>query len=272
MHVVLALALGAAVGLVLGLTGAGGAILAVPLLMWGYGWSVQQAVPVALVAVAASATAGTLAGWDARLVRYRAAALIAGVGSAAAPFGLTAAAYLPDSVLALAFAAVMLPVALRMLASSRGTARALNPATPATDSICALSEHSGRILWTRPCTVAIALTGALTGFLSGLLGVGGGFVIVPVLRAVARLSMHAAIATSLMAVALTSTAAVIAAVSQGIALPWHVALPFVGGALGGMLAGRRLAALVPAPRLQQGFAALALGVALALAIGALRRA
>jgi len=268
---VLALALGAAVGLVLGLTGAGGAILAVPLLMWGYGWSVQQAVPVALVAVAASATAGTLAGWDARLVRYRAAALIAGVGSVAAPFGLAAAARLPDRVLALALAAVMLLVALRMIRSAmRGQGATAEPRTPAAESICALSEHTGRILWTRPCTVAIALTGALTGFLSGLLGVGGGFVIVPVLRAVARLSMHAAIATSLMAVALTSAAAVVAALSQGVALPWRVALPFVGGALGGMLAGRRLAPLIPAPRLQQGFATLTLAVALALAIDAAR--
>ena len=69
--------LGAIVGLVLGLTGAGGSIFAVPLLMWGLGWTLPQATPVALLAVCAGASFGTITAWDVELVRYRAAMLMA---------------------------------------------------------------------------------------------------------------------------------------------------------------------------------------------------
>lgn len=270
-------ALGAVVGLVLGLTGAGGAILAVPLLMWGLGWTLPQAAPVALVAVSVSAAVGTIAGWDVKLVRYRAAMLMAGVGTLMSPLGLKAAAVLPTTALSLLFAAVLIVAALRMArVAGRSPAEIFErlpggdlSETPTAGPICKLSENTGRILWTRPCAVAIAASGALTGFLSGLLGVGGGFVIVPVLRAVTNLSIHSAIATALMAVALTSAGAVGVALWQGVDLPWRVALPFVVGALLGMVAGRRIAPRLPAPRLQQGFAALMVIVAAALVLQAL---
>lgn len=266
-------ALGLLVGLVLGLTGAGGAILAVPLLMWGLDWTLPQAAPVALVAVSASAAVGTIAGWDVKLVRYRAAMLMAVIGTLLAPLGLRAAAVLPTDLLSLLFAAVLVVAAVRMARTAhRSPAEAFErlprgdlAEPPAAGPVCKLSENTGRILWTKPCAVAIAASGALTGFLSGLLGVGGGFVIVPVLRAVTNLSIHSAIATALMAVALTSAGAVAVALLQGVDLPWPVALPFVGGALLGMMLGRRIAPKLPAPGLQQGFAALMVAVAATLA-------
>ncbi|SFF26290.1 hypothetical protein SAMN04488120_101255 [Fontimonas thermophila] len=276
MTLVLTGALGTLVGVVLGLTGAGGAILAVPLLMWGLGWSLAQAAPVALVAVTAAALAGTLAAWPARIVRWRAALLLAGAGAASAPLGLHAAAALPDLWLRRAFAVVLLVAAARMLHQATRTAEQAfehlpAPVPGADDSgraICRISAATGRILWTIPCMAVIALTGALTGLLSGLLGVGGGFIIVPVLRAVTTLSMHAAIATALMAVALTGSAAVASAIAHDLHLPWAVALPFVGGALAGMFAGRRIAPRIPGSWLQRGFALLLIGVAGALALQA----
>lgn len=269
--------LGAVVGWVLGLTGAGGAILAVPLLMWGLGWTLPQAAPVALVAVSVSAAVGTIAGWDVKLVRYRAAMLIAGIGTLLSPLGLKAAAVLPTHTLSMLFAAVLVVAAIRMaLGTRRSPAEAFERLpggdlreAPAAGPVCKLSENTGRILWTRPCALALAASGALTGFLSGLLGVGGGFVLVPVLRAVTNLSIHSAVATALMAVALTGAGAVGVALWQGVDLPWRVALPFVGGALLGMVAGRRLAPKLPAPKLQQGFAVLMVVVAAALALQAL---
>ena len=130
--------------------------------------------------------------------------------------------------------------------------------------MCRLNPETGRIVWTRASAAVIAVIGAVTGLLSGLLGVGGGFVIVPALRAATELSMHSAVATSLMAIALTSLGTFAGAVLQGRALPWLVALPFVAGALLGMLAGHALAPRIAGPRLQQGFAVLMLVVALGM--------
>jgi hypothetical protein len=268
--------LGLFMGAVLGLTGAGGSILAVPLLMAGLGWTVLQAEPVALLAVCAAATFGTIAAWDATHVRYRAALVMALAGFVTAPFGLHAARALPLHTLTLLFAAVLGAVALRMAWQAwRAPAEAaVVRAAVAGDALAAqgrwirLNER-GRVIWNASAVAIIAAIGSVTGFLAGLLGVGGGFVIVPSLRAVSELSMHSAIATSLMAIALTSAGAVTASVLQGVEIPWMQALPFVLGALGGMLAGRRLAPRIAGPRLQQGFAVLMLLAALGLGSHAL---
>jgi uncharacterized membrane protein YfcA len=80
--------LGLFVGLTLGLTGAGGAIIAVPLLIFALNWDVARSAPVALVAVAASAALGTVLGLRQGCVRYRAAVVMAATGAVMAPLGL----------------------------------------------------------------------------------------------------------------------------------------------------------------------------------------
>ena len=87
----ISLLLGVLVGAVLGLTGAGGGILAVPALVVGLGWSMQQAAPVALIAVAGGAGIGALDGFRQKLVRYRAAALMAVIGIPVTALGIRAA-------------------------------------------------------------------------------------------------------------------------------------------------------------------------------------
>ena len=269
--------LGLAVGLMLGLTGAGGSIVAVPLLMVALGWTLPQAAPVALLAVAASAAFGTYVAWDKTYVRYRAAMLMGVIGALTAPLGLHAARAMPTTALVLLFAAVMLYVAVRLF---RQTLRA--PADAAVvraavagegpragGPVCRLSRETGRLVWTRPCALVLSGIGAGAGFLAGLLGVGGGFVIVPALRHATELSMHSAIATSLMIIALTAGGGVVATMVAGQALPWGVAAPFVGGALAGMVVARRLAARIAGAHLQQGFAALLVAVSLGLAAHAL---
>ncbi|WP_028081834.1 sulfite exporter TauE/SafE family protein [Solimonas soli] len=264
----MSLLLGLITGLVLGLTGAGGSALAVPLLMWGLGWSLPQAAPVALVAVCASALFGTVVAWDVAYIRYRAALLMALASLVTAPLGLWLATRLPHAVLAGLFGAVLAIVALRNWRLARRAPReaAIVRATVAGDEgaaagpVCRLDAR-GRLIWNWPCATLIAATGAATGFLSGLLGVGGGFVIVPSLRAGSELSMHSAIATSLLAIALISAVTVLMSLLQGHALPWAIALPFVLGALGGMYGGRRLAPRIAGARLQEAFALLMLLVA-----------
>jgi uncharacterized membrane protein YfcA len=142
-------ALGALVGAVLVLTGAGGGAIAVPLLLFGAGLSMQQASPVALVAVGLVAAIGAAIGLRDGLVRYRAAALIGGAGMAGAPVGVMFARHLPQAPLMLAFAAFMLMTAWRMARpQAAGTA-----ATPA--QVCLRPDGAKRLQWTRACAAAL---------------------------------------------------------------------------------------------------------------------
>lgn len=124
---------------------------------------------------------------------------------------------------------------------------------------CRLAAN-GKLIWTAPCARALALSGMVAGGLSGLLGVGGGFVMIPALQRFTDLNPQSVVATSLAVIALVSTSGVAVSAASG-HLPWLVALPFSAGALAGMMGGRMLAARLAGPRLQQGFALLAAAVA-----------
>ncbi|MGQ0585644.1 MAG: sulfite exporter TauE/SafE family protein [Gammaproteobacteria bacterium] len=271
----LTLLLGLIVGAVLGLTGAGGSILAVPLLMAGMGWTLPQAAPVALLAVCASAAFGTVVAWDVTYVRRRAAVLMGVMAVITAPLGISAAAALPLPILTALFAVVLVVVAARMLhqAIRKPGEAAIVRATVSGDGaadggrLIKLNER-GRIIWGYTTTWVIALIGGVTGFLAGLLGVGGGFVIVPSLRLASGLSMHSAIATSLFAIALIAAAGVAGAMAHGVPIAWAAALPFVAGALAGMYGGRRLAPRIAGARLQETFAVLMLVVAAGMLVHA----
>jgi uncharacterized protein len=277
----LAALLGSLVGIVLGLTGAGGSIFAVPLLVFGLGWSLSQATPVALLAVCAAAAFGTMTSWRSGLVARR-AALVAGVlGSLTAPLGIALAARLPQQALVVAFALVMTIVAVRMLRQAAqapvesGILRGDPTGTTADGApVCRIDAATTHLRWTRSCAAVLGVAGAVTGVLSGALGVGAGFIIVPTLRAVTELSIQACVATSLMIITIVSAAATVAyVVAHGsAALPLAVAGPFVAGALAGMLASRLVAPRLPGPLLQRLFAALMIVAAALLLWRALRPA
>jgi uncharacterized membrane protein YfcA len=244
--------LGAIVGLILGLTGAGGGILAVPLLVFGLHLPMVQSAPVALIAVGLASAVGAALGLRDGIVRYRAATLIGAAGMAVAPVGVRLATIAPNGPLAIGFAGVLALVALRMF-------RASLRAAPAPDGgrtrppPCALDASSGRLAWTLPCARALAGTGIVSGLLSGLLGVGGGFVIVPSLSRYTDLGSRSVAATSLAIIALVSVGGVGAAVVQQ-TIAWPIALPFSAGAAAALLLARRFAARTDAARLQQAFA------------------
>lgn len=262
----LAAGLGLTVGIILALTGAGGGILAVPLLMFGLDWNITQAAPVALLAVGASAALGALIGLKQGAVRYRAAALIAVTGGIITPLGVQLAHAVPTRPLTVAFAAVLLYVAIRTFrqATPQSTAAGVAEA-PQVSAPCSISPQSGRFAWNPACARWLVGTGTLVGFLTGLLGVGGGFVLIPALKRATDLPMQSIIATSLAVIALVSAAAVASTWFAG-KLDFSVGLPFVAGALAGMLAGRLIAGLLSGPRMQQGFALVAGGVALGLIV------
>ncbi|WP_411562388.1 sulfite exporter TauE/SafE family protein [Pseudomonas shirazensis] len=261
---VLGAALGAVIGAVLALTGAGGGILAVPLLVFGLGLNMVEAAPVGLLAVGLAASVGALLGLRQGLVRYRAALFIALIGICATPFGLMLAHRLPNAPLALVFAAVLIHACLRIW---RKAARELRGEPPCGERLimpCVLNPLQGRLRWTLPCARALAVTGGVAGLLSGLLGVGGGFVIIPALSRYTNLEMKSIVATSLAVIALVACGSVVSASVAGV-MHWQVGAPFAVGAVMGLLLAHPLAGKLAGPRLQQVFALVGIGAALLLA-------
>nr|WP_276583706.1 sulfite exporter TauE/SafE family protein [Pseudomonas sp. RIT-PI-AD] len=259
---VLAVVYGLAVGVTFGLTGAGGGILAVPALVIGLGWSMPTAAPVALLAVAAAAATGAVQGLREGLVRYRAALLMASAGALLSPLGVELAQRLPHRVLTTAFALVMTLVALRLVRQAFGHV-ACDPAADSPRPPCRLDPASGRFRWTPRVSAILAAIGALAGLLSGLLGVGGGFLIVPALRRVSDVPLHGIVATSLMVIALVSGFAAFGALSAGVRID-AMGASFIAASVAGMLVGRRLSGRLPARFIQVGFAGVCLIVAVSL--------
>lgn len=250
----LAVGLGTIVGTVMALTGAGGGVLAIPLLVFGLHLPVQQAAPTGLVAVGLAAAVGTAFGLRQHIVRYRAAGLIGGIGMLMAPVGVFMAQRLPNRPLLAAFAVVLVYSAWRMLRRSALV-------TPDPETVpCHVSSTDQRLIWTRPCARALAGTGLISGVLSGLLGVGGGFVIIPALKRYTDLDIRSIQLTSLAVIALVSLSGVSAAAWYG-SLPWGVALPFSAGAVLALMAVRLVANKLQPAHLQRAFAWFSLAIA-----------
>ena len=143
--------------------------------------------------------------------------------------------------------------------------RLLRTPTPVHEHLlCRVHADSGRFIWTPASLLAITGFGLLSGLLTGLLGVGGGFIIVPVLSRFTELGTAAVVATSLMVVALVSSLGMVLAWAQGGHPPLLLALPFVAAVMTGMAAGRLLSRRISASVSQRGFALLMLAVAAVL--------
>lgn len=244
--------LGALIGLVLAFTGAGGGVLSIPLLVLVLHRPMAEAAPVGLLAVGLAAALGAAMGLREGIVRYRAALLIGLAGVLAAPAGVWLAHRLPALPLQLGMAVLLGWLGWRAWQDSRmpqGT-------TPRLEQVpCQVIAPGEPLKWTAPCARALAATGLQSGLLSGLVGVGGGFVIVPALQRHTDLDLRSVQATSLAVIALVSVSGVGAAIGHG-AVSLTLALPFAGGAVLALLAGRRWADQLPPAWMKRGFAVL----------------
>lgn len=258
----LAVLLGMVVGTVLALTGAGGGVLAVPLLVLGLHLTVPQAVPLALLVVGLAAGLGAAAGWREGVVRYRAALLLGALAMVTAPLGVRLAHHLPPAHLLLASAAVLLWSAWRMagLGAAAGEGGEATRPRP-----CAVNPVTGRLRWTAPCAWRLAATGLASGLLTGLLGVGGGFVIVPALTRCTDLDARSIAATSLAVIALAATAGLLGA-GTTLQVPWPLSLAFGTAACAALLLVRRWSRHWPQALLRRGFAALCVAMAGVMAV------
>ena len=252
--------LGSIVGAVIALSGAGGGIIAVPLLVLGLHLPLAEAAPIGLIAVALAAGTGAVLAWRAGQLRYRAALFIGGCGLLAAPLGVALAHRLPNQPLLLAFALLMLWTGWRGLRPA--ATPQLSDSAPA--KTCRLDPADGRFIWNRTCTRALAGIGLVSGLFSGLLGVGGGFVIVPALRRHSELTPQAIIGTSMGIMTLIALGSIAAAAGHG-AIDLRLAGGFAGGALIGLIGGRSAARTLDEGRLQRVFAVLCLIAGLSLA-------
>lgn len=239
-----ALVLGLVIGSLLGLLGGGGSILAVPALVYGVNEPLDVALPTSLLVVGISAAFAVLP--RLRDVQGRLAVIFGATGAVAAFAGAAVNRLLDPAVVLLGFAAVMVVAALRMLRSSDDVGGS-----------CALPE--GGMNW-RSCLPKAVASGLVVGFLTGLFGVGGGFLLIPALTLLLGLPMAAAVATSLVVIVINSAAGFAAHLSNA-SLDIGIAAAFTGAAVVGSLAAGRLAPRLPGERLRRWFAYLVLGVA-----------
>ena len=247
LSLVLALVAGGLVGLALGGLGAGGGILAVPVLIHLLGFSPQSAATAALFVVALSSLGGLLAHSRAGTVRWRAGLLFALAGMPPALVAGLLSARIPGPVLSTAFALVAALAAARMLRWARAP-------EPGGAPEARERAGAGRVLG----------AGAGLGGLTGLLGVGGGFLAVPALVGLLAFPMAEAAGTSLLVVAGNAVSGLAGRAGAATGLDWGVLAPFAGAAVLGAWDGRRLAARLPAAVLRRVFAWLLLAVAAAM--------
>ncbi len=238
------LALGLVIGALLGLLGGGGSILAVPGLVYGAGLPLAEAVPTSLLVVGISSAAAVLP--RLRQVQWRLAAIFAATGAVAAFAGTAVNRLLDPSIVLLGFAAVMVVAALRMLRGSDDVGGS-----------CALP--GGGVNW-RSCLPKAAASGLVVGVLTGLFGVGGGFLILPALTLLLGLPMATATATSLVVIVANAAAALTAHLGDT-AIDLPVAVAFTATAIVGSIAAGRLAHRLQSGRVRRWFAYLVLVVA-----------
>lgn len=250
-----AILLGLTIGVLLGLVGGGGSILAVPALMYGVGMSLSRAVPTALLVVGISSAAAALPRIVRHEIGWRIAAVFGGAGVPAAFVGAALSRSLPPRLLLSGFVVLMLVAAWRMLRGDE-----------AAGGDCALP--SGGVNW-RSCLPKAIAAGLAVGFVTGLFGVGGGFVIVPALVLLLGLPMVAAVGTSLVIISINATAGFIAHLGSS-SLDGRVTVAFTLAAVTGALLAGRVRPRVSDERLRRGFAVLVLGVAVFVALQAVR--
>lgn len=252
----LAVGVGLLVGGVMGALGGGGAIIAIPALIFLLDQTPQAATTASLVIVGLTALVGVAQHHRGRRVRFADGTVFALLGAAGAFLGGRVAVDAdPDVVLSL-FAVLLLAVATVMWRRSRPGAAAGRDRDP------------GPWLTLRPWRVdlrrgaLVLVVASAVGVLTGFFGVGGGFAIVPALTLVLGLPMRVAVGTSLWVIALTSGVSLSARVGGGgIALDWGLVAVFTGAAMLGSLVGGRLTARLDGRLLQRGFAVLLLLVA-----------
>lgn len=261
----MSLVIGLIIGLVLGLTGAGGSVFAVPLLILLGGLSVNEAIGLSLGAVAISALYGSLHNWRGQQILWTPALILAATGALLAPVGKWVGNGLPETGLLVGFNLLAVAIAVRMWLSARrdpDSARVVRAGdfsqSDKPELLCRLGP-AGKFELRPRCITGLVVGGAIVGMLSGLFGVGGGFLIVPLMLFLSQVGMAQAVATSLLIITAISSVGFIShlgfSYSAGVPVDW-VALGWIAlGGVAGMFVGQKISRFIANALLQQLFAA-----------------
>ncbi|SCG49540.1 sulfite exporter TauE/SafE family protein [Micromonospora halophytica] len=230
----LALTVGLAVliGVSLGLLGGGGSILAVPLLVYVADLPAKEAIATSLLVVGVTSAVGVLPHARAHRVRWRTGLIFGVAGMAGAYAGGRLAEYIPAGVLLTGFALMMLATAIAMIRGRRaGTGKPVPHELP---------------------VLRVVIDGVVVGLVTGLVGAGGGFLVVPALALLGGLPMPVAVGTSLVVIAMKSFAG-LAGYLSSVSIDWGLAAAVTAAAVVGSFAGGRLAGRIPEDVLRKGF-------------------
>jgi uncharacterized membrane protein YfcA len=264
-----AAALGVLIGVVLGGLGGGGGVLTVPALVYLLGQPAPDATTSSVVIVGISAVAGVLARNRSGSVDWRTAFVFGIAGVPAALLGTLLHRAVAEPVLLLSFAATTLVAAALMLA---GPPRP-DPEEDQPSETAAPRDGSHSALAARPRrrvrrAVPVVGCGVTVGFLTGFLGVGGGFLVVPALVIALRMPMVLAIGTSLAIITINAVASFVPRVAVA-DLDWAVLLPFTLAAVLGTILGKRVGDRLSGSTLRRAFAVLLILVGVAVAVESL---
>lgn len=228
---VLTVGLAVIVGMVLGLLGGGGSILMVPLLAYVAGMDARQAIATSLLVVGVTSTIGVLSHARAGRVQWRTGLTFGAAGMAGAYSGGVLARFIPGTVLLVGFAAMMAATAVAMLRGRTAVDAADRPHVPVPKILC---------------------VGLAVGLVTGVVGAGGGFLVVPALAVLGGLPMPVAVGTSLIVISMNSFAGLGGYLSS-VPITWPAALAVATAAAVGALVGARLTAMVKPDLLRKAF-------------------
>ena len=237
---VLAAVLALIVGVTLGLLGGGGSILTLPMLVYVVHVADKPAIASSLFVVGVTSLVGAISHARAGNVRLGVGLLFGTAGMGGAVGGSYVAHALPGSVLLVGFAVVMFATSIAMMRGRKAD-----------------GEGTGHISLVRAIAIGVAV-----GFLSGLIGAGGGFLIVPALTLAGGLGMRHAIGTSLLVITMQSAAGFVGHLVNHTPVPWTLVLVVTSASVVGSLVGARAGRGVSPAKLRAGFAWLVLAMAI----------
>ena len=226
----LVLLLAVAVGVSLGLLGGGGSILAVPLLVYVAGLEGKEAIATSLLVVGVTSLAALLPHARAGRVRWRTGFVFGAAAMVGAYVGGRLAEFVPGTVLLIAFSLMMLATAVAMIRGRRE-----------------VKEREGGMR-----VGLIVAEGGVVGLVTGMVGAGGGFLVVPALVLLGGLPMSAAVGTSLLVIAMKSFAG-LGGYLASVQIDWGLAAAVTAAAVVGSLVGGTLTGRIPADTLRRGF-------------------
>ncbi len=249
----LAVFLALLIGITLGLLGGGGSTLTVPVFVYALGYDPKLAIAMSLPVVGGASLVGAIRHWRLGNIDLRTAVPFGLAAMAGAFGGAQLARFLSGRTQLMIFAVVLAAAAITMFRNAQRQEPAVR-AEATGERATAAGERAKRMPW-------LLVAGVATGTLTGIVGVGGGFMMVPALVILGGVPMKKAVGTSLLVIA-TNTATAYAGYHEVVDVPWNVVISFGLVTVVGIFVGAAFIRRVPQQVLKRAFALLLIAIAL----------